>query len=912
MTRDTGEPTQKDRLKRLRQEAHDLQNRVQGDEHDVSFALLPSREMEKVRRRRLGLKRAIMKIEKTSWKYLAIKIEGAAMKGDLKTTYKALNEAMERKQHVGGATDLALREAAKEVIKSLTSEPPTDIPLNTSNLPKAGAAPPLVATSVTVAFTDGSKYRRSGRNRAGAGVFVPALDIRKSCYVPYSMRQTSAAGEVCAVLVLLRSVRHLSPSTLLHIVSDNAYVVFVLNNRLEEFQQQDFSDISHPDLWREIVRELVEYPRLFKADWVHSHTTESNSWHVGNNEADRLAKLASAGHPLDAEPTINLEPVGTMVRNAPPDRLETAKAIGDLNPKSVAGEDRVATKVIQTPENLDLVQAIMEQVWERGEVPEELMGRLTMTFIPKAASGKVRGLTMMNTIVKVICNIIRTRLKVLPMLYCQYGFQRARDVNQAIRMVRHAIRGAQKRDCALFAVMGDFSDAYNHVIRDVLWEVLTERGVPTLLINIIRSTYNASIEVVGVPDATFHPTSGTRQGCPLSPDLFALCLDAAVRGSTLANPLNSVRCVLYADDVILFGEDFDMVQSSLHSFEEQALRMGLTMNTAAGKTEAMYFMPPSHKRRLTAHSSKKHTRTCKGFFSGDPWSNTADTRNGIDFKVETYATHLWCPMCEYIQKEHTSQGQALERLRTHFNVAHRGCSVSLSPAQCNQPIMMPHTLPLRPRQPIAPIPDRQFHINFPVATPVRWVSQYKYLGQVFDGTAASEIAVDARIKCADRSLHSLDRLWALPRLDDRVKLWIMESIVVSALTSSLATLCLTPADIRKLKDFHYRALMCVHRDVVMTDPWGRRTQITYEELVMWTMAQDIDSQMRALRVNLAGRIARASAQHPLRLLPTDEWDELVKKDLAMLNAPVDVLTDRYKCSKLLKRHNPYANKQLIF
>ena len=177
-----------------------------------------------------------------------------------------------------------------------------------------------------------------------------------------------------------------------------------------------------------------------------------------------------------------------------------------------------------------------------------------------------------------------------------------------------------------------------------------------------------------------------------------------------------------------------------------------------------------------------------------------------------------------------------ERLRTHFNVAHRGCSVSLSPAQCNQPIMMPHTLPLRPRQPIAPIPDRQFHINFPVATPVRWVSQYKYLGQVFDGTAASEIAVDARIKCADRSLHSLDRLWALPRLDDRVKLWIMESIVVSALTSSLATLCLTPADIRKLKDFHYRALMCVHRDVVMTDPWGRRTQITYEELVMWTMA----------------------------------------------------------------------------
>ena len=202
-------------------------------------------------------------------------------------------------------------------------------------------------------------------------------------------------------------------------------------------------------------------------------------------------------------------------------------------------------------------------------------------------------------------------------------------------------------------------------------------------------------------------------------------------------------------------------------------------------------------------------------------------------------------------------------------------------------------------------------IAYPSLTPLRWVAEYKYLGQILDATASSAAAVGARIKCAERSLHSLDRLWALERLESRVKLWILDTIIMPSLTSNLATLCLTNEDMRKLKEFHYRALMCVHRSTVLTDPWGRTSKISYEELLLWTMAQDMETQMRVLRVNLAGRIARASANHPLRLLPTDEWDRLVETDLAALRAPIGILKDRHRCRKLLKRRNPYVNKLIL-
>ena len=112
------------------------------------------------------------------------------------------------------------------------------------------------------------------------------------------------------------------------------------------------------------------------------------------------------------------------------------------------------------------------------------------------------------------------------------------------------------------------------------------------------------------------------------------------------------------------------------------------------------------------------------------------------------------------------------------------------------------------------------------------MAEYKYLGQILDATASSAAAVGARIKCAERSLHSLDRLWALERLESRVKLWILDTIIMPSLTSKLATVCLTNEDMRKLKEFHYRALMCVHRSTVLTDPWGRTSKISYEELLL--------------------------------------------------------------------------------
>ena len=189
---------------------------------------------------------------------------------------------------------------------------------------------PATPLMTLLAFTDGSKYRSRKYTRkftrAGAGVFFPDLNEEHSCQVPPSLRQTSAAGEVCAVLLALRKIRHMSAN--IHIVSDNTYVVYVLSHKLEEYQQQDFSDVSHPELWREIVRELSLFPRVLTTEWTRAHTNGVSKMAVGNDRADHEAKQAARWNPSEVPPTLGLDPVtSSAVRIASLERKTKSKVI---------------------------------------------------------------------------------------------------------------------------------------------------------------------------------------------------------------------------------------------------------------------------------------------------------------------------------------------------------------------------------------------------------------------------------------------------------------------------------------------------------------------------------------------------------------------------------------------------------
>ena len=380
-------------------------------------------------------------------------------------------------------------------------------------------------------------------------MWVPELNLRFTCRVPLAMDQTSAAAEVCAVLLALKKLAHIPADWSIEIVSDCAYVVHYVNHKLECLQQQDFSDCAHSALWREIVRELITTPHYASATWIRAHTASMSPEHVANRVVDILAKQAARDICTDNPPWLDPTHIThSQVRSGPPTNLELDAAINDLNATS-PGIDGIVSAVYKLPEARPAIDALVAHTWAHSKIPEELVDAL-MAFVPKK-DGSPRPLCMINGMVKIIMNVLRRRFKVIPVLHAQFGFQRARDTTMAIHLLRHRIRAIHRKGKAVYLVFIDSLAAYDKLDRSKVWAALRSRGVPENVINIIRSAYDGDIHVKEDRSIVFQATSGVKQGDPLSPDIFNIALDCVIHDSSLMDDLECI--IAYADDIVLIG-----------------------------------------------------------------------------------------------------------------------------------------------------------------------------------------------------------------------------------------------------------------------------------------------------------------------------------------------------------------------
>ena len=78
----------------------------------------------------------------------------------------------------------------------------------------------------------------------------------------------------------------------------------------------------------------------------------------------------------------------------------------------------------------------------------------------------------------------------------------------------------------------DFKQAYDNIHRDSLWFAMQECGVPEKLIRMTRICLNdakAAVMINGELTAEFEVKTGLRQGDLLSPTLFNIALEKAIR-----------------------------------------------------------------------------------------------------------------------------------------------------------------------------------------------------------------------------------------------------------------------------------------------------------------------------------------------------------------------------------------------
>ena len=178
----------------------------------------------------------------------------------------------------------------------------------------------------------------------------------------------------------------------------------------------------------------------------------------------------------------------------------------------------------------------------------------------------------------------------------QAGFRKKMSTIDNIFILSGLITHCHNYNETLYCACVDFSKAFDYVVRDNVWYKLLKIGVRGKMLDIIKSMFSivkSEIKYTNNVSETFICNIGVRQGERLSPFLFSMYLNdleeelsvKGVKGVVIG--MFKLFPLLYADDIVLFGETDADLQNALNILADYCSRWKLTVNTE--KTKIMVF-----------------------------------------------------------------------------------------------------------------------------------------------------------------------------------------------------------------------------------------------------------------------------------------------------------------------------------
>ena len=125
----------------------------------------------------------------------------------------------------------------------------------------------------------------------------------------------------------------------------------------------------------------------------------------------------------------------------------------------------------------------------------------------------------------------------------------------------------------------DLQQAFDNIHRDTLLATLSAFGIGEHTTAMISALLTDEIftSADGTTLSTAFPSSkGVKQGCPLSPTLFTLCLESAFA----TTQLRDCSLIAFADDILVSSHNAQSLRNCLLSLESQLQLFGLNINFA--------------------------------------------------------------------------------------------------------------------------------------------------------------------------------------------------------------------------------------------------------------------------------------------------------------------------------------------
>lgn len=303
---------------------------------------------------------------------------------------------------------------------------------------------------------------------------------------------------------------------------------------------------------------------------------------------------------------VNIQYAYLHVDNHQLDKLITTSEIKEVLRKTKSnkapGEDRVPYEFFKNApdELLEEVSKTCNVLYDRGCVDDSFILSIIYPIHKKgdaSVPSNYRGISFMNCLPKIMMGLLNERLstwannnKVLNEY--QAGFRKnysTADNIYSLSSIVHLKYAENKKTYAFFV---DFKAAFDKVSRSALIYKLHTLGVSSKAVKFIECIYEKTQTAVWTGNELSRPfptECGVKQGCLLSPLLFALYLNDLhdyLEGGLHIGDMN-IRLLLYADDIVILSDDINILQQMICRLEQYCSIWNVEVNL--GKSEIMVF-----------------------------------------------------------------------------------------------------------------------------------------------------------------------------------------------------------------------------------------------------------------------------------------------------------------------------------
>lgn len=248
-------------------------------------------------------------------------------------------------------------------------------------------------------------------------------------------------------------------------------------------------------------------------------------------------------------------------------------------------------------EYLKLMVDYFNLILESGDVPTRFVKSIIFPIHKKGEVSVVsnyRGISFMNTMAKLFTGILLARLErwvITNNILNEYqagfrrGYSTCDNVFNLISIINLVLKDKGKK---LYSFFVDFKAAFDNVNRHALFYKLYSMGLSSKFMNVLKGLYNntnAQVWCNGSLSPEFETLNGVKQGCLLSPLIFALYLndlhDELGGGVKLGDLI--IRVLLYADDIVLLATDAKVLQLMINKLKRYCDQWGLSVNLDKSK-----------------------------------------------------------------------------------------------------------------------------------------------------------------------------------------------------------------------------------------------------------------------------------------------------------------------------------------